>query len=72
MIETPNYYDPNDLLLTPREVARRLGLHRDTVYQWMRKGIIRYVTIGKTHERPRKRIRESEVARQLREPSTAA
>lgn len=61
-----------DPLLTPREVARRLGLHRETVYQWMRKGVIRYVEIGRGTTRPRKRIAESEVARQLREPGTAA
>lgn len=72
LLETPSYYDPADPLLTPRDVARRLGIHRETVYEWMRKGIILYVEIGQGRQRPRKRIRESEVVRQLREPSSAA
>ena len=67
MIDTPAYYDPNDLLLTPQEVARRLSINRETVYLWMRKGVIHYVTVGQGRRRPRKRIRTSEVARQLRE-----
>lgn len=72
MLETPSYYDPNDPLLTPAEVAHRLGLHRETVYEWMRKGVIRYVEIGQGRKRPRKRVRTSELARQVRAPQSAA
>lgn len=66
MSESPRY-DPADKLLTPQQVADRLNVHRETVYEWMRKGIIQYVEIGLGQQRPRKRVRESEVARQLRD-----
>lgn len=61
-------YRPHDPLLSPADVARALNINRETVYTWMRKGIIRYVEIGAGSRRPRKRVRASEVARQLREP----
>ena len=64
----PAHYDPDDRLLSPADVADRLGLNRETVYAWMRKGILRYVEIGLGKTKPRKRIRESELARQIREP----
>jgi excisionase family DNA binding protein len=57
-----------DPLLTPSAVAARLCLHRETVYDWMRRGVIRYVIIGRGTQRPRKRIRASEVERQIRNP----
>jgi excisionase family DNA binding protein len=63
-------HDTLDPLLTPGEVAEHLRIDRETVYLWMRKGIIRYVEIGVGEWRPRKRVRTSEVARQLREPQS--
>lgn len=68
----PAHYVPGDPLLKPSEVATSLGLHRETIYLWMRKGIIRFVIVGQGEKRPRKRIRESEMRRHIREPQTAA
>lgn len=59
--------DHNDPLLTPAEAAKRLGIHRETLYLWMKKGAVRYVLVGRFVGRRKKRIRASEVARQLEE-----
>lgn len=68
MIETPAYYDPSDPLLRPRDVAGTLGIHKETLYRWMRLGIIAFVYVGpETAQRRRKRIRTSEVTRILEE-----
>lgn len=67
-IEAPSYYDPNDRLLKPRDVAAALGLHAETLYRWMRNGVVSYVLVGpETSQRRRKRIRESEMQRLMAE-----
>jgi excisionase family DNA binding protein len=50
-----------DRLRTPTFAARRLGVTPQTVYRWMRKGIIRYSEVGPFKK---KRIADSEIARQ--------
>jgi len=50
-----------DRLRTPTFAARRLGVTPQTIYRWMRKGIIDYVEVGPFHK---KRITDSEIARQ--------
>lgn len=47
---------PDALLLAPSVVASRIGVHRQTVYRWMRSGALPYVQIGGT-----KRIRRSDL-----------
>ena len=49
-------------LLKPSEVARILGIHRITMYQWIREGRIRVVRI-KSGKRVWLRIPEEEVRR---------
>jgi excisionase family DNA binding protein len=49
-------------LLKPSEVARILGVHRITMYQWIREGRIRVVRI-KSGKRVWLRIPEEEVRR---------
>jgi excisionase family DNA binding protein len=49
-------------LLKPSEVARILGVHRITMYQWIREGRIRVVRI-KSGKRVWIRIPEEEVRR---------
>lgn len=55
-------YDPNDPLLSVREAAERLGVTPMTIRRWIREGAILFVPIG-PHRR--KRVRQSEVAKQI-------
>lgn len=61
MIETPSWYRPNDPLRTPTFAARALGVTRQTIHRWMRKGAIAFIEVG-PHRR--KRIYDSELQRQ--------
>lgn len=64
MINTPDWYRPDDPLRTPAFTARALGVTRQTVHGWIRKGIISYIVIGPFKQ---KRIYESEILRLRRE-----
>jgi excisionase family DNA binding protein len=44
MPNTPT--SPTDRLLTQEEVAARLGIHRRTVLNWRRKGLLPCVQVG--------------------------
>lgn len=63
----------DDRLLVPAEFARRLGVHRDTVWRWIKKGAIPYERVGPFQKI---RIRESQLARstwkQNANPQTSA
>ena len=48
-------------LLTIKEAAERLKVHRVTLYEWMRSGQLRYVLVGQ-----RRRIPESAIAEFIR------
>jgi excisionase family DNA binding protein len=61
MIAAPSHYDPQDPLLTPHVAAKRLGVHRETIYRWMHRGLLPFIALGPR----RKMIRESEVRRIL-------
>lgn len=56
-----------DPLLTPLEAAEKLNIHRETLYDWLRRGWIHYVLIGNAEQRPLKRIKLSELERHIRE-----
>lgn len=62
-IRTPDWYRADDPLHTPAFAARALGVTRQTIHRWMRKGVIRYIEIG---PRKMKRIYASEITRQRR------
>lgn len=65
----PAFYNPDDPLLKPVDVAAQLGLHVETLYRWMRNGAVSFVLVGpETSRRRRKRIRASEMRRLLAEP----
>jgi excisionase family DNA binding protein len=67
MIEAPDDYRHGDPLLKPNIVARRLGVHTETIYRWMRRGFLPFVALGPR----RKFVRESEVARILAQRKAA-
>ena len=50
----------DDRLLSSAEVARRVGVHQETVQRWARAGLLRAVRVGR---RGRLRIPESELLR---------
>ncbi|CAA9528827.1 MAG: hypothetical protein AVDCRST_MAG73-741 [uncultured Thermomicrobiales bacterium] len=37
----------NNEFLTPQDVADRLGVHRDTVYEWLRSGKLQGVALSR-------------------------
>lgn len=47
---------PSDLLLRPGQAATQLGVHRETVKRWMRKGVVSYEEVGPFRV---KRLRQS-------------
>jgi predicted site-specific integrase-resolvase len=56
--------DPTDKLLKPKDVAAALSLNPETLYRWMRNGVVQFVWVGpKDAKRRRKRIHASELAR---------
>lgn len=55
--------EPNDPLLSVSAAARRLGVNRETIRRWVRKGAMTYVELG-PHKR--KKLRQSDVDRQRR------
>lgn len=55
MTSQPSEGDP---LLRPREAADRLGVHVETIWRWMRKGVMPFETLGPYRK---KRVRASVV-----------
>ena len=60
MTDTP---PENDRLLSVSAAARRLGVNRETIRRWVRKGAISYVELG-PHKR--KKLRQFDVDQQRR------
>jgi hypothetical protein len=56
--------DQDDKLLKPKDVAAALSLDPETLYRWMRNGVVNFVLVGPVDsKRRRKRIRSSELTR---------
>lgn len=45
----PRSIQDNDKLLSPSEVAKQLGVHRSSVHNWMRDGMIKSEKHGNFH-----------------------
>ena len=50
-------------LLTIRETAERLSVHRSTVYQLIAEGQLQVINVGQGNQRTNCRIRETELER---------
>ena len=55
-----------DALLTPEQIAAKLGVKLSTIYQWTHQGFIPYVKLGRLV-----RFREADVTRWLEARSTS-
>ncbi len=58
----------SDPMLTVSAAARRLGVNRETIRRWVRKGALTYVELGPFK---RKKLRQSDVDKQRRVISAA-
>lgn len=56
---TPNVHAPN--VLTPPQVAEQLGVDPATVICWIRSGQLKASNVGKGAQRPRYKIRQSDL-----------
>lgn len=56
-----------DELLTPAEVAKALRVHKITVHRWIEDGVLDAVELPGAGLRRRHRIKESELARIIRQ-----
>jgi predicted site-specific integrase-resolvase len=63
-----------DRLVKPKDAAAALGLHVETLYRWMRLGLVKFVFVGPSDGRQRrgKRIRASEISRLQHDPRNVA
>ena len=51
--------EPRERLLSPKEIAQRLNVTRDSVYRWIENGELRAIDLRATSEKPRWNIPES-------------